>query len=62
MRLGIGLERYVLVNFIMNCVVIGVIAKFRGRHRWGLTLFVLTFLVDALARGAVAGAVRRGVR
>lgn len=43
MRLGIGLERYVLVNFMMNCIVIGVIAKFRGRNRWGLTLFAAAF-------------------
>lgn len=42
-RLGIGLERYVLVNFIMNCIVIGVIAKFRGRNRWGLTFFAAAF-------------------
>lgn len=42
-RLGIGLERYVLVNFIMNGIVIGVIAKFRGRNRWGLTLFAAAF-------------------
>jgi stage II sporulation protein GA (sporulation sigma-E factor processing peptidase) len=43
MRLAIGLERYVLVNFIMNCIVIGVIARFRGRNRWGLTLFAAAF-------------------
>jgi hypothetical protein len=43
MRLPIGLERYVLVNFIMNCIVIGVIARFRGRNRWGLTLFAAAF-------------------
>jgi stage II sporulation protein GA (sporulation sigma-E factor processing peptidase) len=43
MRLAIGLERYVLVNFIMNCIVIGVIARFRGRNRWSLTLFASVF-------------------
>ena len=43
MRLPIGLERYVLVNFIMNCIVIGVIARFKGRNRWGLTLFAAAF-------------------
>ncbi len=43
MRLAIGLERYVLVNFIMNVIVIGVIARFRGRNRWGLTLFAAAF-------------------
>lgn len=43
MRLAIGLERYVLVNFTMNCIVIGVIARFRGRNRWGLTLFAAAF-------------------
>ena len=43
MRLAIGLERYILVNFIMNCIVIGVIARFRGRSRWGLTLFAAGF-------------------
>ena len=43
MRLAIGLERYVLVNFIMNCILIGIIARFRGRNRWGLTLFAAAF-------------------
>lgn len=43
MRLAIGLERYVLVNFIMNAIVIGVIARFRGRNRWSLTLFAAAF-------------------
>mgnify|MGYP002346544779 FL=1 len=41
--MAIGLERYVLVNFTMNCIVIGVIARFRGRNRWNLTLFAAAF-------------------
>lgn len=41
--MAVGLERYVLVNFIMNCIVIGIIARFRGRNRWGLTLFAAAF-------------------
>lgn len=39
----IGLERYVLVNFTMNCILIGIIARFRGRNRLGLTLFAAIF-------------------
>jgi phosphate transport system permease protein len=48
--------------------IAGAAAEFDDRYTAGayiaagLTLFVLTFLVDALARGAVAGAGRRGGR
>jgi phosphate transport system permease protein len=48
--------------------IAGAAAEFDDRYKAGayiaagLTLFVLTFLVDALARGAVAGAGRRAAR
>ncbi|WP_369830052.1 phosphate ABC transporter permease subunit PstC [Mycobacterium sp. 1465703.0] len=48
--------------------IAGAAAEFDDRFKAGayiaagLTLFVVTFLVDALARGAVAGAARKGVR
>ncbi|HEX5255262.1 MAG TPA: phosphate ABC transporter permease subunit PstC [Mycobacterium sp.] len=48
--------------------IAGAAAEFDDRYKAGayiaagLTLFVLTFLVDALARGAVAGAGRKGAR
>lgn len=48
--------------------IAGAAAEFDDRYKAGayiaagLTLFVLTFVVDALARGAVAGAGRRGAR
>lgn len=48
--------------------IAGAAAEFDDRYKAGayiaagLTLFVLTFLVDAFARGAVAGAGRKGAR
>lgn len=48
--------------------IAGAAAEFDDRYRAGayiaagLTLFVLTFLVDAVARGAVAGAARKGAQ
>jgi phosphate transport system permease protein len=48
--------------------IAGAAAEFDDRYKAGayiaagLTLFVLTFVVDALARGAVAGAARKGAQ
>ncbi|MEF9973384.1 MAG: sigma-E processing peptidase SpoIIGA [Clostridia bacterium] len=45
----ISIEGYLVANFVMNIIIIGVIARSRGRVRWGRVAFAAAF-------GAVYGA------